>query len=337
MQRSDGGSGLGPGVEFDRIRSLLERARVSLPAHVRVGPGDDAAVVEGTPLVVSTDLSVEDVHFRRDWLTAEEIGFRAVTAALSDLAAMAADPLGVLVSVALPEADGVRAWDELGTGIMSACAQARVPLVGGDLSSSPGALMLDVTVLGHAAEPVLRSGAAPGDEIWVTGVLGGCAGAVRLWREGVHPPAELRQAYAQPVARIAEARWLAREVGLHALIDLSDGLQGDVAHIAAASRVKITLDLFLLAVHPRLAELFGDRDAAELALTGGEDYELCFAAPPGSVEERAAAFAGEFGVDLTRVGTVGAGSGVYLRASPGEAGRRTQTGAFDHFSRDTGE
>ncbi len=337
VRTRDGGGGLGPGVEFDRIRSLLERARASLPARVRVGPGDDAAVVEGTPLVVSTDLSVEDVHFRRDWLSLEEIGFRAVAAALSDLAAMAAEPVGVLVSVALPEADGAQAWDELASGVVSACAQARAPLVGGDLSASPGPLMLDVTVLGQASEPVLRSGAAPGDEIWVTGVLGGSAGAVRLWREGRRPPPELRRAYAEPAPRIAQARWLARRTDLHALIDISDGLQGDVAHLAAASGVKITVDLFRLTVHPLLPGLFGERVATELALTGGEDYELCLATPPGSVEEHADAFTREFGVDLTRVGTVGTGSGVYVRARPGEAGRRTRTGAFDHFAGDAGE
>jgi thiamine-monophosphate kinase len=337
VQTGAAGSGLGPGVEFDRIRSLLEQARVSLPSHVRVGPGDDAAVVEGTSLVVSTDLSVEDVHFRRDWVTPEEIGFRAVSAALSDLAAMAASPLGVLVSVALPASEGTRTWDELGAGVASACERAHAPLVGGDLSASPGPLVLDVTVLGQAASPVLRSGAVPGDEIWVTGALGGSGGAVRLWEEGLQPPEELRQSYAHPTPRIAEARWLARQGDLHALIDLSDGLQGDAAHLAAASDVEVTLDLFRLPVHPRLRGLFGERVATELALTGGEDYELCFAAPPGSVEGHAAAFPGEFGVDLTRVGTVGAGSGVYLRARPGEAGRRTDTGAFDHFAGDASE
>jgi thiamine-monophosphate kinase len=337
VETGTAGSDLGPGVEFDRIRSLLSRARMPLPSHVRVGPGDDAAVVEGTPLVVSTDLSVEDVHFRRDWLTTEEIGFRAVSAALSDLAAMAASPMGVLVSIALPAGESARTWDALGAGVASACERAAAPLLGGDLSASPGPLMLDVAVLGQTAAPVLRSGALPGDEIWVTGALGGSSGAVRLWKEGRRPPDELQRAFARPAPRISEARWLEDQGGLHALVDLSDGLQGDAAHIAAASGVEITLDLFRLPIHPALTGLLGGSVATELALTGGEDYELCFAAPPGSVERHAGAFAGEFGVELTRVGTVGAGSGVYVRARPGKAGRRTETGAFDHFAEDASE
>lgn len=332
-----GGAGLGPGAEFDRIRSLLEQSRVPLPSSVRVGPGDDAAVLDEPDLVVSTDLSVEGVHFRREWLGAAEIGFRAVSAALSDVAAMAGEPLGVLISVALPPEGGSETWRELGTGVAAACESVGAALLGGDLARSPGPLMLDVTVLGRATEPVLRSGAQPGDELWVTGTLGGSGGAVRLWEEGRQPPEDLRKAFTRPVPRIAEARWLAGEVGLHALIDLSDGLRGDAGHIAAASGVEITLDLFLVPFHPGLSEIFGEVTARELALAGGEDYELCFAAAPGAVRARADAFAQEFRTDLTRVGTVGAGSGVYVRAHPDEPARRTEEGAFDHFAEEASE
>ena len=181
---------LGPGAEFDAIRRFL-RDEEALPRGVRVGPGDDAAVLEGG-WVVSTDLCVEDVHYRRSWLSDTEIGYRAASAALSDLAAMAAEPVGVLVSLALPaeaRSDPVAVSD----GVREAARAVGASILGGDLSRSPGPLMLDLVVLGRADEPVLRVGAEPGDEIWATGTLGGSAAAVRMWAAGHEPPEGLHR------------------------------------------------------------------------------------------------------------------------------------------------
>ncbi len=316
---------MGPGVEFNLIRSLLGPPE-RLDSSILLGPGDDAAVLDVGRVVVSTDLTVEDVHFRRSWLSFREVGFRAVHAAMSDLAAMAARPVGALIAlaVAADEVDGV--VGELGEGIRAALRELETPLLGGDLTASPGPVMIDVTALGEARDPVSRSGASAGDEVWVTGVLGGSAGAVRAWRSGSEPSAGLRKAFARPNARIREARWLAERGALCAMIDLSDGLTGDAGHLAAASGVRIVLHSDGIPTHPEL----DGADAAELARAGGEDYELCMVASPGGLGPVAEAFEDRFGIRLTLVGHVEDGEGV--RFQGGEDGGGTATGGFDHFA-----
>lgn len=329
---------LGPGGEFDLVRSFLSGVDDDVPG-VRVGPGDDALVLDDG-LVVSTDLAVEDVHFRRSWLDDEEIGYRATAAGLSDLAAMAAEPVGVLLSFALPASQGPEAARRTVAGVREVVATVGGALLGGDLSTSPGPRILDVVSVGRAERAVLRSGARPGDELWVTGRLGGAAGAVRAWRRGARPPRALREAFARPVPRVFEAGWLVREAEVRALIDLSDGLAGDAAHLAAASGVRVLLDEDRIPVHPALTELpvdedgEGDRTGAPLhhALHGGEDYELLLAAAPGSVEPFAADFSVRFGIPLTRVGRVEEGAGVHLRSQEGRESRPLDRGGWDHFS-----
>jgi thiamine-monophosphate kinase len=331
---------MGSGTEFDLIRNLLAKANpaagtgtgADLGAHVAggggvwLGAGDDAAVIDAGRLVVSTDLSVEDVHFRRSWVTFAEAGARAVIAAVSDLAAMAAAPVAVLISLAVAPGEAQAVLSGLGDGIKSALKELDVPLVGGDLAASPGPVIIDVTVVGEAEEPVTRSGAHPGDELWVTGVLGGSAGAVRAWRDGAEPGPNLRASFVRPTARIKEARWLADHVQVRAMIDLSDGLAGDAGHLAAASGVRIVLDPRLVPVHPDLIA----EDEPSLAMSGGEDYELCFVSLPGVTGPRASEFQERFGIGLTRVGHVEEGTGVEVVGEP--VGRDHVSGGFDHFS-----
>lgn len=301
-----------------------------------MGPGDDAAVLVGG-WVVSTDFSLEDVHFRRSWLSDREIGYRAATAALSDLAAMAAAPVGVLLSIALPHGDpdaergaAVDA-DEVHAGVRAAAAAVGAAVIGGDVTRSPGPLALDVVVLGRTDAPVLRSGARAGDEIWVTGELGGAAAAVRVWRAGGNPSPAARDAFVRPVARVAEARALADALGrtgaLHALVDLSDGLAGDVGHLAAAGGVRVTLDVARVPVARPAIDAHGPDTALEDALYGGEDYELCFAASSGACD--ADMLGARFGIKLTRVGAVSEGAGVWLRAEDGA--QFPAGGGFDHL------
>lgn len=317
------GPRLGPGAEFDLIRAFLA-GDPALPEDVRVGPGDDAAVLDGG-LVVSTDLSLEGVHFRLDWISLEEAGYRAAASALSDLAAMAAEPLGVLVSLAVPQGRGSEA-EAMHRGIRAAAADAGTAVVGGDVTRSPGPWVVDAAVLGRSRWPVLRSGARPGDELWVTGTLGGAAAAVRLWRQGRAVPDALRRRFVRPEPRIGAACCLAERGDVHALIDLSDGLAGDAAHLAAASRVRIVLRAPSLPVDPAVGEALGEA-SREVALHGGEDYELCFAAPPGAVDP--GAFEERFGLALTRVGRVEAGSGVWLE--DGGEPVPLRRGGFDHL------
>lgn len=314
---------LGPGGEFDLIRRFLSGGEGGW-SHVVVGPGDDAAVLEGG-WVVSTDLSMEDVHFRRAWLRDEEVGYRAAAAALSDLAAMAATPVGLLVSMAFPR--GGR-WDleSVQAGVRQAAALVGASVIGGDLSRSPGPLVLDVTVVGRALSPVLRAGAAPGDEVWVTGALGASAAAVRAWEAGGEPTPALRAAFARPAPRTQAAAALAREGVLHALVDVSDGLAGDAGHLAAAGGVSVVLETTAVPVAEAARAALGEEEALAAALHGGEDYELCFAAPPGSVT---AAVADAAGLALTRVGRVEAGEGVWLEDGGGGRTRPTR-GGFDH-------
>jgi len=334
------------------IRAFLEAGRAEapgggiLPAGVEVGPGDDAAVLQGG-WVISTDLSVEDVHFRRGWLTDEEIGYRATSAALSDLAAMGAEPVAVLVSMAAPRGARVDVAAAQ-AGVRAAAAAVGAAVVGGDLSRSPGPLFVDVVVLGRTDRPVLRAGARPGDEVWVSGTLGTGAAALRVWDAGGVPPESLRTRFARPAPRTAVARELARGGAVTAMLDLSDGLAGDVGHLAAASGVGIILEEARIPVDAEARAVLGDADALHEALHGGEDFELCFTAPPGTVE--VLADVGEdglfrvLGVPLTRVGRVAeieedpdhaAGDDeapLVLLESPNGALRLVERGGFDHWS-----
>jgi thiamine-monophosphate kinase len=306
---------LGPGREFDLIRTMMsqwgDRAR---------GIGDDAAVLtapSGEQLILSTDTSLEDVHFRREWLSPEEIGWRAVAAALSDLAAMAAEPLGILVAIVLPG----QSIDDLGSlaeGIATAATAAGVPIVGGDLTSGQH-LTITVSVAGSTATPLHRSGARVGDSVWVTGQLGGPALAIAAWGEGRQPTPEARARFAHPLPRIREAQWLVA-AGATAGIDISDGLGGDAAHLAAASGVRIAIDADTLPLAPG-----ADVSTAQRS---GEEYELLVTT---HTSFDTAAFQRDFGLALTRIGTVEKGdAGVDLLIG-GE--RVASPGGYDHFSK----
>ena len=257
---------LGEGREFDIIRALLSRW-----GPRALGIGDDAAMVHvpvGEQLVVSTDSSVEHIHFERAWLTPREIGYRATTAALSDLAAMAASPLGILLALGLP-ASWIDAAGELGDGVGDAIDAAQTLVRGGDITGASD-LTIGVTVLGSTAVPLRRNGARIGDTVYVTGSLGGPGAALAAWQRGETPDAAARARFAHPVARIREAIWLAHG-GARAAIDISDGLLADAGHLAAASGVRVQIDLDRLPVHEGVT--------AHDAAISGEEYELIVCAP----------------------------------------------------------
>lgn len=322
---------LGKGGEFDLIRRFVGTDDAK---DIALGPGDDAAVLQDG-WVVTTDLSVEGVHFRRAWLTDEEIGWRAAAVALSDLAAMAATPVAVLVSMAAPRGEGRDGSDleAVQRGIRSAAASVGATVVGGDLTRSPGPLFIDVVALGRTAWPVQRDGAEPGDDVWVTGALGASAAAVALWEAGKEPSAELRAAFAHPEPRVAAACCLVEQEVVDALIDLSDGLAGDAGHVAAASGVTIVLEEAAIPVADAVVDAFGVERGRELALHGGEDYELCFVTDPGVVDT--AYFERKYGLRLAKVGTVvaveeGEEPAVRIRRVDGTV-EELPRGGFDHW------
>ena len=280
---------LGPGAEFDFIRSMIERW-----GSRAFGLGDDAAELKidrGDTLVVSVDTAVEGIHFRREWIEPRAIAYRAVTAALSDIAAMAAKPVGVLTAITLSD-DWRSSLGELANGIGDAVDAANTIIRGGNLSDGPE-LTIATTVLGSAFAPIRRNGVAAGHAIYVTGELGGPTKALKLIEAG-RDPRQFRQRLTRPVARIREARWLS-DNGATALIDVSDGLISDLQHLAAASDISIEIDADRV---PRM-------EGVELndALTGGEEYELIVATPR---DFDVAEFSTRFGIPLTRVGVAAA-------------------------------
>ncbi len=306
---------LGPGREFDLVRELVAR----WGAQAR-GIGDDAAVLDvpaGERLVVSTDTSVDDVHFRQAWLTPREIGWRAVMAALSDLAAMGASPLGMVLALVVPASFLARVG-ELASGIGEAAESSRTPILGGDLSGGD-TLSIGVTVLGSAASPVPRNGARPDDLVYVTGRLGGAAAALRAFENGKVPMPDHRRRFARPQARISEGLWLA-SAGAHAMIDVSDGLAAELSHLATASGARFEIDLARVPAVPEVSA--GD------AVRSGEEYELVVTTP---TELDEAAFERRFALPLTRIGRVSASKSADVRFTTDGALVDLASG-YEHFS-----
>jgi thiamine-monophosphate kinase len=306
---------IGPGREFDLVRAML--ARWGDRAH---GIGDDAALLAvppGEELVITTDVAVETVHFRRDWMTPEEIGYRTTAAALSDLAAMAAKPLGLVLGLTIPR-DWTHVLGDFAEGLGAAADDAACPIVGGDMTSGHE-IVVSVTAFGSTRTPLRRSRASPGDTVYVTGALGGPATAVRALQQGRVPDALHRERFVHPKPRILEARWLA-DAGAHAGIDVSDGLSSELNHLAAASGV--TIEVALESV-PVLAGC-----TAHDAVTGGEELELVVTSP---VPLDTNAFAEKFGVPLTAIAAVVARGAPKVLATR-DGARVDLAPGYDHFS-----
>ncbi len=277
------------GSEWDRIELLRRNFRTNLNPSVLVGIGDDAAVLEGgtEPLVWTIDAAVSGVHFRRDLLSLEDIGARATMAAVSDIAAMGAVPLGVLAALILPKGFSDDDLEALAKGQQAAVTELGTQVIGGNLARG-GELSITTTALGRTPRPLTRAGARPGDAIWMAGKVGLAGAGLRLLEGGAaRDEARLSEAaraailaFRRPRARI-EAGFRAR-ARARAAIDVSDGLGQDVGHMARASGARAILDARAI-ISPELAEVAAElgRDALELALFGGEDYALVIALPKG--------------------------------------------------------
>jgi len=316
--------------EFELIAALRERARragAPEPSRLVVGSGDDATVATGGPAVVtSVDSVVEGVHFERPPFPPRAIGHKALAAALSDIAAMGARPGEAYVQLLLPDDLDVDACLELADGLAAVAARHGVAIAGGDVSRAP-VLALAITVVGYLDRPedaVRRAGAAPGDLVVVTGELGGAAAGLLALRDAdavaeLDPAVvdRLRRRQLEPEPRLAAGGALAA-AGATAMIDLSDGLGADAAHLAGASGVRIAIDVDGLPVEIGVADLAAavGADPLDLAAGGGEDYELLATLPPARVEEaRSAVEAAD--TALSGIGRVDEGTGVELTDARG--------------------
>ena len=315
---------------------LIARIRQHLappPPWLLVGIGDDAAVVEperNRVEVFTADAIVEGVHFDRAFVPPDAIGHRALAVNLSDLAAMGAAPRLALLSIALPSAWPVADFEAMAHGFATLAARHGLHLVGGNLTRSPGPLVIDVTLVGTVKrrQALTRAGARPGDELYVTGTIGAAAAGLRALQSGATKAAggssesgmaRCIERYLRPTPRVRMGLLVSRTRSATACMDLSDGL-ADAAHqIAAASGVGVALDAAALPIDPAARAFFEARgvDPVIEALTAGDDYELLLASPPRARRRLAGAARHDDGVPLTRVGRCTPDGAVLLASADG--------------------
>jgi len=314
-----------PLSEKKLIKQIRRMARGG--GSVVTGIGDDCAVLRipsGHDLLVTTDFTIEKVHFRRDWHRPELVGRRCLTRGLSDIAAMGGKPQATFLSLAVPS-DLPQKWvDRFLKGLLDLTEEFKLPLAGGDTAESAGGggIQADIVVVGSVpkGKAVLRSGANPGERIYVTGELGGSAAALARLMESKPVGAGYFRDF-RPQARVAVGQSLRRRGVASAMIDLSDGLSTDLEHICQESHVGAEIEAEAI---PRAQVGVGKkRVGLEFALHGGDDYELLFTsakAVPAQVE----------GVRVTRIGRTTRSAGMRLIAPDGKQ-QPLQAGGWEHF------
>lgn len=269
---ADAGS-IGTVGEFGFLARLLPR----LPSGrgVLVGPGDDCAVVEGTKrMLLTTDALVEGVHFRSGWMTARQLGRKAYLVNASDIAAMGGEPRFSVASMAVPSELSTHSLSEIHRGIVEAAGQSGAVLVGGNITRSRQ-LMISITLVGNAPRhPVRRSGARPGDQLFVTGSLGEAALGLRLLERDASHRGRFVARFREPRPRLRAGATLARARAVSAMIDISDGLLQDLGHVCEASGVGARIEIESVPMPSPVR-----REGGMMALAGGEDYELLAAVP----------------------------------------------------------
>jgi len=308
-------------------KKLIKQIRRSVRGgeSVVTGIGDDCAVLSvprGHEMLVTTDFTIEKVHFRRDWHRPELVGRRCLTRGLSDIAAMGGEPRAAFLSLAVAS-DVPQKWvNRFLKGLLDLAEEFKVPLAGGDTAQSAGGIQADIVVVGSVpkGKAVLRSGAKAGEQIYVTGELGGSATALARLAESKPVGAEYFR-YFRPLARVAVGQWLRQRGVASAMIDLSDGLSTDLEHICAESHVGAEIEAEAI---PRAQVGLGKkRVTLELALHGGDDYELLFTSAAAVPSEVA-------GVRVTRIGRTTQSAGMRLIGAGGKA-RPLKAGGWEHF------
>lgn len=314
-------------------KALVERIRRRAPGNKNViaGIGDDCAVLQipaSHEAIVTTDLSVEGIHFRRDWHPPQSVGHRCLTRGLSDIAAMGGEPLAAFLSLAVPRDLPQRWINGFLDGFVPLAKQHRVALAGGDSAESPHGVVADIIVLGHCprGKAIRRSGAHPGDLVYVTGRLGGSAFAIH--ELGTKPNRRLAgrfPAHFFPAPKLLAGKFLRQKQLATAMIDLSDGLSTDLEHICRESGCGAEINMPAI---PLAATGRSRRNVPlEFALHGGEDYELLFTAPAGrKVPVRIG------NVPITLIGRIIPGRKMYLLGPEGDRQRLVAAG-WEHFKR----
>lgn len=315
-------------------RELIRRIRNRLPAahrSIAIGIGDDCAVLQnrcGFDTLVTTDFSLEGVHFRREWQSPECIGHRCLARGLSDIAAMGGTPVAAFLSLALP-GDIPEKWvNRFFDGFLALARRHKTALAGGDTAQSPGGVLIDVMVVGKvkSGKGLLRSGAKVGDRIYVTGDLGESAAALELLARG-----NVRRRNVFPQPRLAVGEWLSANRVATSAIDISDGLSTDLTHICQESAVGAVIEADAIPIHPSARKLSKSAPsstgiALDLALHGGEDYELLFTATGNKrVPPRIA------GVKITRIGEIVRENRIALKRDGRFDELRSQ--GWEHFRR----
>ena len=302
-----------------QIRRQAPRLRGGL------GIGDDCAVLRlppGEEALLTTDFTLEDRHFRRDWHPPDAVGHRCLARGLSDIAAMGGTPRAVFLSMAVP-AELPQAWvDRFLAGLLKLARRYSVPLAGGDTAESPAGILADIVVLGSVpkGKAILRSGARPGDLIYVTGNLGAATADLERLRLGETLRARSHRKHFYPEPRVAIGQFLRERRLASAMIDISDGLSTDLSHLCEESRVGAAIQADAIP-----AALPGE-DGLQLALHGGDEYELLFTAPADRPIPKQVAK-----VAITRIGEITRGRKMKLTLSDGKTEPLAARG-WEHFS-----
>ena len=304
---------------IERIR----RAAATRGQRASQGIGDDCAVLplpRGHEALVTTDFSLEDVHFRREWHPPDSVGHRCLARGLSDIAAMGGIPRAAFLSLALPP-ELPQSWvDKFVAGLLKLAAQFSVSLAGGDTAQSPAGILADIVVLGSvpAGQAILRSGARPGDFLYVTGTLGSAVAALNQLRSGkkLRPRSHPKHFYPQP--RVAVGQFLREKKLASAMIDISDGLSTDLGHICEESGTGAV-------VYAEALPAAGGKNGLTLTLHGGDEYELLFTARPERRIPKQIA-----GVPVTRIGEILSGKHMRVATADGKT-QPLQPAGWEHF------
>ena len=315
--------------EFDLIRWIHQVAGQG--SHLTLGIGDDCAVqpqVAGKDLLTSSDLLIEGVHFKREWTTFYDLGRKSAAVNISDIAAMGGTPQSLFLGVGRPKDIDDSDIKDFVSGFVAEAELHGAVLAGGDSCGSPGPLLISVTVQGqvNSGDAIYRSGASYGDAIYVSGTLGDSAVALRKLQQGEITEATFASRFHTPEPRVGLAEKLSRGGWATAMLDVSDGLLADLGHILEASGVGADIELERIPLSaPFRSELKLNSNLIDLALSGGEDYELVFTSPLKDLDRQTG-----FTPHITRIGVVSMEPGLRVMTAGGDLYRCGQKG-FDHF------